>query len=99
MQLVERRPIGVLQSSVDQGAEVIFAELICAPEFRDAAFFRAPCLWIAVGVDDLQVGARTRAGDLQLYAMTLSGVDTKSHVLQSAFCAITRLPLLPLAKC
>ncbi len=99
MQLVESRPVGKLQQAVDQGVEVTFVELVRTPEIRDMALLWAACLRVAIGVDDLEVGAWTGAGNLQLHAMTLSCVDAECQVLQSASHAITLLSWLPLAKC
>ena len=99
MQLVEHRPIGELQQAVDQGVEVAFAELVCTPEIRDVALLRAARLGVAVGVHDLEVGARTGAGDLQLHAMTISDLSVYCQVSQDASPAITRPPRLRLVRC
>ena len=89
MKLVEHRPVGELQQAVDQGVEVALTELVCTPQICDVALLWAPGLRIAVGVDDLEVGARTGAGDLQLHAMTLSKLNTAYQPLQIALHAIT----------
>ena len=98
MKLVEHRPIGELQQAVDQGVEVAFTELVCTPEIRDVALLGAAFLRVVVGMDDLEVGARTGAGDLFLPATTISDLGVYCQVLQDASPAI-HLSWLRLAKC
>ena len=64
----EAWPAGDLQEAIDERVEVGIDELLDAAEVGEVALLGLARRGVAVGPDDLEVGAGARAGDLQEHA-------------------------------